>query len=121
MGISTILSFGIYHCMFIIYHFPFVSPSPSRSSIACATRSTSFLCEIPCCALASRVIDPLGCGDALLTTASLTLAAGGTLHAAALLGSIAAAHEAQQLGNEPLTTDAILSKLTFPAAARLAS
>jgi rfaE bifunctional protein kinase chain/domain/rfaE bifunctional protein nucleotidyltransferase chain/domain len=72
-------------------------------------------------ALAGRVVDPLGCGDALLTTASLTLAAGGTLHAAALLGSIAAAHEAQQLGNEPLSTDALLSKLTFPAAARLAS
>jgi bifunctional ADP-heptose synthase (sugar kinase/adenylyltransferase) len=71
-------------------------------------------------ALASRVVDPLGCGDALLTIASLALAAGGTLHAAALLGSLAAAYEARQLGNEPLSTDALMEKLSVHAA-RIAS
>ena len=45
-------------------------------------------------ALAPQAIDPLGCGDALLATATLTLAAGGSLQAAAFLGSIAAAIEA---------------------------
>ncbi len=62
-------------------------------------------------ALSNRVVDPLGCGDALLATASLTLAAGAPLAAAAYLGSIAAAIELEQLGNQPLRaqtlTDAI--------------
>ncbi len=56
-------------------------------------------------ALSNHVVDPLGCGDALLATASLALAAGGSLHAAAYLGSIAAAIEVQQLGNQPLKAE----------------
>jgi bifunctional ADP-heptose synthase (sugar kinase/adenylyltransferase) len=56
-------------------------------------------------ALAGRVIDPLGCGDALLAAASLTLAAGGSLAAAAYLGSAAAAIEVQQLGNRPVAAE----------------
>ena len=58
-------------------------------------------------ALSSRSIDPLGCGDALLATSSLVLASGGSLQAAALLGSLAAAVEVQSLGNVPITTDAL--------------
>jgi rfaE bifunctional protein nucleotidyltransferase chain/domain len=50
-------------------------------------------------ALASHAVDALGCGDAVLASATLTLAAGGTLVLAGLLGSIAAAEEAQKLGN----------------------
>ncbi len=55
-------------------------------------------------ALAPYAIDQLGCGDALLATATLTLtAAGGSAHdplaLAAVLGSIAAAAQAQRLGN----------------------
>jgi rfaE bifunctional protein kinase chain/domain/rfaE bifunctional protein nucleotidyltransferase chain/domain len=76
-------------------------------------------------ALASHAIDPLGCGDALLATASLTLAAGGSLAAGAFLGSIAAAIEAGQFGNQPIEAGQILGYLyAQPAsedAARLAS
>lgn len=56
-------------------------------------------------AFSRYVVDPLGCGDALLATASLTLAAGGTLQAAAYLGALAAAIEISQLGNQPITAE----------------
>jgi bifunctional ADP-heptose synthase (sugar kinase/adenylyltransferase) len=74
-------------------------------------------------ALGHRVIDPLGCGDALLAAASLSLAAGGSLAAAAYLGSIAAAIELGQLGNQPLRADDLndsIAKSHRPAS-RLAS
>ncbi|QYU66442.1 hypothetical protein J4558_15820 [Leptolyngbya sp. 15MV] len=48
-------------------------------------------------------IDPLGCGDALLATATLSLAAGGSLAAATLLGSVAAGGQAQRIGNLPVS------------------
>jgi sugar/nucleoside kinase (ribokinase family) len=54
-------------------------------------------------ALSPVAIDPLGCGDALLTTASLALACGGSLVSAAFLGSIAAGIQAQRLGNLPIS------------------
>jgi rfaE bifunctional protein kinase chain/domain/rfaE bifunctional protein nucleotidyltransferase chain/domain len=63
-------------------------------------------------AISSHSIDPLGCGDALLATASLALASGGSLQAAALLGSLAAALEVQSLGNVPLTADALFETIT---------
>ena len=76
-------------------------------------------------ALSLGAVDPLGCGDALLATASLTLAAGGSLQAAAFLGSIAAAIEAQHVGNQPVDAERILECLhqrdALPAGARLAS
>jgi len=76
-------------------------------------------------ALAPHAIDTLGCGDALLATSSLILAAGGSLQAAAFLGSIAAAIEAQEIGNQPITAECILTQLhqrdTLPVTARLAS
>jgi rfaE bifunctional protein kinase chain/domain/rfaE bifunctional protein nucleotidyltransferase chain/domain len=56
-------------------------------------------------ALPARAIDPLGCGDALLATASLTLAAGGSLPAAALLGSLSAAIEVGRIGNVAVQSD----------------
>jgi rfaE bifunctional protein kinase chain/domain/rfaE bifunctional protein nucleotidyltransferase chain/domain len=62
-------------------------------------------------ALAPQGIDPLGCGDALLATASLALAAGGSRPAAALLGSIAAGIEVQQIGNQAVTTEQLLSQI----------
>ena len=50
-------------------------------------------------ALTPHAIDQLGCGDALLAAAPLTRVAGGSLTLAAILGSVAAAAEAQRLGN----------------------
>jgi sugar/nucleoside kinase (ribokinase family) len=75
--------------------------------------------------LAHHVIDSLGCGDALLSVASAALAAGGSVHAAAYLGSLAASIEAEQLGNIPVTTDGVIARLndsiTTATPARLAS
>jgi bifunctional ADP-heptose synthase (sugar kinase/adenylyltransferase) len=75
-------------------------------------------------ALAAHSVDPMGAGDALLAVASLTLAAGGTLQAAALLGSMAASIEVQSLGNVPVSidrlADAIAQRDYEPAAARMA-
>ena len=62
-------------------------------------------------ALSSSAVDPLGCGDALLATASLALAAGGSLQAAAFLGSIAAAVEVREIGNQPVGAEQILAHL----------
>jgi rfaE bifunctional protein nucleotidyltransferase chain/domain len=50
-------------------------------------------------ALCGYAVDPLGCGDSLLAAATLTLASGGSLVQAAFLGSVAAATQAQRLGN----------------------
>ncbi len=74
-------------------------------------------------ALSHRVVDPLGCGDALLATASVALACGASLHAAAYLGSIAAALEIQQVGNQPITGEELTGAVNdrIPAAARMAS
>jgi rfaE bifunctional protein kinase chain/domain/rfaE bifunctional protein nucleotidyltransferase chain/domain len=66
-------------------------------------------------ALATHAIDPLGCGDALLATATLALAAGGSVHAAAYLGSVAAAFEAQRIGNQPITAEDLLTGLSVTA------
>jgi bifunctional ADP-heptose synthase (sugar kinase/adenylyltransferase) len=68
---------------------------------------------------AKRTIDPLGCGDALLATASLALASGACLPAAALLGSLAAAIEVAQLGNLPVTADELIASI--PSTTRRAS
>ncbi len=77
-------------------------------------------------ALSAASIDPLGCGDALLATASLALASGGSRQAAALLGSIAAGVEVQQIGNQPVTIEQLISQIhatsgTEKIPARLAS
>jgi rfaE bifunctional protein kinase chain/domain/rfaE bifunctional protein nucleotidyltransferase chain/domain len=50
-------------------------------------------------ALAAHAVDPLGCGDSMLAAATLTLAAGGTLLLASVLGSIAAAAQGTKVGN----------------------
>jgi bifunctional ADP-heptose synthase (sugar kinase/adenylyltransferase) len=62
-------------------------------------------------ALASHSVDPLGAGDALLAVASLTLASGASLQAAALLGSLAAAIEVQSIGNVPVTLDRLAESI----------
>ena len=50
-------------------------------------------------ALTVHATDPLGCGDAMLATATLALGAGSNLLAAAFLGACAAAVQVQRLGN----------------------
>jgi rfaE bifunctional protein nucleotidyltransferase chain/domain len=62
-------------------------------------------------ALAADCVDALGAGDAFLSAATLALASGGSLQAAALVGSLAAAIEVQQVGNEPVTADQMLDQL----------
>jgi len=72
-------------------------------------------------ALSQRGIDPLGCGDALLTAATLTLACGGSLAMAAYLGSLAAAVEVNQVGNVPVTGDMLMDAVGRFMPQRLAS
>jgi sugar/nucleoside kinase (ribokinase family) len=67
-------------------------------------------------ALSPRGVDPLGCGDALLSVASLTLSSGGSIEAAAYLGSLAAAIEVQRLGNVPVTDDELVEAIRERAA-----
>jgi bifunctional ADP-heptose synthase (sugar kinase/adenylyltransferase) len=69
-------------------------------------------------AFARRGIDPLGCGDALLSTATTTLAAGGDLMSAALLGSYAAALEVNQVGNIPVSAEELLRLTADPVQTR---
>lgn len=58
-----------------------------------------------------RATDPLGCGDALLSAAGLTLAAGGSIFDGAFVGSIAAAMEAETRGNRPIVLEPMLHRL----------
>lgn len=62
-------------------------------------------------ALAQHAIDPLGCGDALLATATLALVAGSSLTTAGYLGAMAAATHVRSQGNSPLTAQALLDRL----------
>ena len=60
----------------------------------------------------------------LLLTLGLTLAAGGSLQAAAFLGSVAASIEASYVGNHPIDLEELLSRAAMLAsreATRLAS
>lgn len=71
-------------------------------------------------AMAPYAVDQLGCGDALLATATLTLLAGGTVTEAGFLGSIAAAHEAARLGNVVISSADLRQGLRRLDAAKLA-
>lgn len=53
-------------------------------------------------ALTPHAVDQLGCGDALLASATLAMASGASLLAAGLLGAAAASVEARRLGNIPV-------------------
>ncbi len=69
--------------------------------------------------LVTHAVDPLGCGDALLASATLGLVAGAPLLACAFLGTIAAATEAQRLGNVAISAPDIRSGVSRLHAARL--
>lgn len=58
-------------------------------------------------ALCPIALDPLGCGDALLTSTTLALASGASSLQAAFIGACAAATQVQRLGNPAITADDI--------------
>ncbi len=60
---------------------------------------------------ADRVVDAIGSGDALLSYATLTMAATGNEVMAAVLGSMAAAVECEVDGNVPVKPSDVLAKL----------
>lgn len=56
-------------------------------------------------------IDTLGCGDALLSVATLAFASGATHCEAVYLGSVAASIQAGVLGNRAVSKEALLDRL----------
>ncbi|NLX03675.1 MAG: adenylyltransferase/cytidyltransferase family protein [Phycisphaerae bacterium] len=68
--------------------------------------------------LAASILDRLGCGDALLATSTMVLAAGGTLEMAGYLGSLAAAIELGRLGNVPVSYEMMMHALDAQAELR---
>jgi rfaE bifunctional protein nucleotidyltransferase chain/domain len=70
--------------------------------------------------LAPAAIDPLGCGDALLTAATLALSGGASMRAAVFLGSVAAATQARRFGNHPVSASDLRRAVTGLHAANLA-
>lgn len=70
--------------------------------------------------LESFAVDTLGCGDALLATASLALAAGAGEIEACYLGAVAAALESRLPGNEPIGAAALVERLRWIDEGRLA-
>lgn len=62
-------------------------------------------------ALNSSPKDVAGAGDSLLITSAMTLASGGDIWEAAILGSIAAAIQVGRVGNTPLKTKEFLDEL----------
>ena len=63
-------------------------------------------------ALNPNPVDVAGAGDSMLVTAALTLAVGGSVWEAAVVGSIAAAIQVSRLGNLPLQIEELTSILT---------
>jgi rfaE bifunctional protein nucleotidyltransferase chain/domain len=70
-------------------------------------------------ALTPHAVDALGCGDALLTAATLSLASGGSLLASAYLGALAASVEARTLGNMPVGAATLRRELVRVASAHV--
>lgn len=55
--------------------------------------------------------DPAGAGDAMLTTASLSLACGANIWLSAYLASVSAAIQVSRMGNVPITSNDLLGEL----------
>ena len=60
---------------------------------------------------ASKVIDAVGAGDALLAYATLSMLATKSIFIASILGSIAAACECEQEGNVAINTEQVINKI----------
>ncbi|RMH14009.1 MAG: hypothetical protein D6695_02385 [Planctomycetota bacterium] len=65
-------------------------------------------------------LDALGCDDVLLTTATLALASGGSLLAAAFLGAVASALHGRRVGNVPIEPASLRKELSRVLGARIA-
>jgi len=63
-------------------------------------------------AFSTRVVDPMGAGDALLAYATLSLSATGNNVIASILASIAAAVACEHDGNTPVTPEQMLEKIS---------
>ena len=62
---------------------------------------------------ATHTVDRLGCGDALLAGATLSLAAGASLLESSFVGNAAAAIEISMLGNQPVDADRLRKWLSY--------
>jgi len=71
-------------------------------------------------ALCAHAVDNLGCGDALLATASMARIAGADLTEAALLGAVAASIEAGMVGNQAVGSTQLLASAKRTVNAALA-
>lgn len=71
-------------------------------------------------ALAGTPFDPLGCGDAFLASATLSLLAQSSVLTATLVGAAAAAVEVQRLGNIPVAASELRQTIARVQGARLA-
>lgn len=71
-------------------------------------------------ALSPAAIDVLGCGDAMLTSATLALATGGSMREATFLGSVAAGVHARRFGNPPVSATDLRRSVDGLHAANLA-
>ncbi len=69
--------------------------------------------------LIAHALDPLGCGDALLAAATLSLTTGASPLAGAFLGSIAAAAQAQRMGNVAISAADMRQGIARAHAAKL--
>lgn len=74
----------------------------------------------PIPAMCPWAIDALGCGDSLLTSASLVLATGAPLLSAAFIGAAAAAVQSQRVGNQPVSGADIRRMIARVQSAQLA-
>lgn len=70
-------------------------------------------------AMVPYAVDPLGCGDTLLAVATLALVSGGSIVPAAYLASAAAAVQAQNLGNLPISPTHLRRMITRVHSAHL--
>jgi sugar/nucleoside kinase (ribokinase family) len=71
-------------------------------------------------ALCPLAVDPLGCGDALLAAATLSLLAGGSMLAASFIGACAAGTQVQRLGNTAVSATDLRQMITRVHGAHLA-
>ncbi|MFQ5461255.1 MAG: PfkB family carbohydrate kinase [Phycisphaerae bacterium] len=83
----------------------FERQSQDRRSIEWSGRLKSD--QLP--SFADRIVDRLGCGDALLAAATLALASGATVHQTAYAGNAAAAVEIAAEGNLPVSSRQLLA------------